>query len=137
MSASVASRAWTWRSFLWAGVVGSLVAWAWVWFRVGGASAVVLLFAVAAVVLAYRGAAGMRTAMAGVMVAGFAMFLASLYWTYTLMLQGSPTVNALDVLTIGVVPMVFAIVLLVGAGTGFRHVAPSEATPTATTARQA
>jgi len=128
MSASVASRAWAWRSFLWAGVVGSVVAWAWVWFQVGGVWAVMLLFAVATVVLAYRGAAGMRVAMAGVMVAGFAMFLASLYWTYTLLLQGSGTVNAMDVLTLAVVPMVFSIVLLVGAATGFRHVGPTGST---------
>jgi len=119
---------------MWAGVIGSVFAWAWVWFRVGGASAVLLLFAVAAVVLAYRGAAGMRVALAGVMVAGFAMFLASLYWTYTLLLQGNQTVSALDVVTLSVVPMVFAVAMLLGAGAGFRHVTPAE--PTAA-ARQA
>lgn len=121
MSASVVSRAWAWRSFVWAGVVGSLLAWAWVWFRVGGASAVMLLFAVAAVVLANRGTAGMRTALAGLMVAGFAMFLASLYWLYMLLLQGSPTVTAQDVITLSVFPMVAAVALLLGAASGFRH----------------
>ncbi len=121
MSASVVSRAWAWRTFVWAGVVGSLLAWAWVWFRVGGASAIMLLFAIAAVVLAYRGTAGMRMALAGVMVAGFAMFLASLYELYLLLLEGSRNVTATDVITLSVLPMVAAVILLLGAATGFRH----------------
>ena len=125
MSASVVSRAWAWRSFVWAGVVGSILAWAWVWFRVGGASAVMLLFAIAAVVLANRGAAGMRAALAGLMVAGFTMFLASLYWLYALLLQGSQNVTAQDVLTLAVFPMVAAVALLLGAASGFRHATPT------------
>lgn len=121
MSASVVSRAWAWQTFVWAGVVGSLIAWTWVWFRVGGASAIMLLFAIAVVVLAYRGTAGMRMALAGVMVAGFAMFLASLYAMYLLLLEGSRNVTATDVIALSVLPMVAAVILLLGAATGFRH----------------
>ena len=122
VNGSVVSRAWGWRSFMWAGVVASLVAWAWVWFRQGGASAVMLLFALAALVLAYRAAAGVRVAFVGLMVAGFAMFLASLYWTALLLLNGNSGVSAVDVVTTGVFPMVAAVLLLVGAVAGFRHV---------------
>ena len=121
MSSSVVSRAWGWRSFMWAGVAGSVIAWAWVWFRQGGASAVMLLFALAAVVFAYRGAAGVRIALVGLMVAGFSMFLASLYWTALLLVNGNSGVSASDVVTTGVFPMVAAVVLLVGAVAGFRH----------------
>jgi hypothetical protein len=106
---------------MWAGVVASVVAWAWVWFRQGGASAVMLLFALAALVLAYRGAAGMRLAFVGLMVAGFAMFLASLYWTALMLVNGNSGVSAVDVVTTGVFPMVAAVVLLVGSVSGFRH----------------
>ena len=122
MGASVVDRAWSWRSFVWAGVIASLLAWAWVWFRVGGASAVMMLFAFAAVVLAYRGVAGVRIAMVGLIVVGFTMFLASIYWTYTLLLQGNQAVTALDVVTVAVFPMVAAVVLLLGSVAGFRHV---------------
>ena len=122
MTASVVERAWSWKSFVWAGVIASLVAWAWVWFRVGGASAVMMLFAFAAVVLAYRGVAGVRVAMVGLVVVGFTMFLASLYWTYALLLQGNQAVTALDVVTVAVFPMVSAVVLLLGSVAGFRHV---------------
>lgn len=129
MTANVVSRLWVWRSFVWAGVIGSVVAWAWFWFRVGGPSAVMLLFALATVVLAYRGVAGMRVALAGVMVAGFAMFLASLYWMYAMFLLGSQVVNAFDVITLTVFPMVSAVVLMLGAATGFRQT-PKPATTT-------
>ena len=134
MSARVVNRAWSWRSFVWAGVVLSLVAWAWVWFRVGGGSAVMVLFAIAAVVLAYRGMAGIRVAMAGVLVAGFTMFLASVYLAYILVLQGSQVVTAADVVSLSVFPMVAAVVLLLGAVSGFRHVSepsPSSVSPAA------
>ena len=125
---SVVNRAWNWRSFMWAGVVGSLVAWTWVWFRQGGASAVMLLFALATVVLAYRGAAGMRVALVGLMVAGFSMFVASLYWIALLLLNADQGVSAYDVVTVGVFPMVAAAVLLVGAVAGFRHAKEPEPT---------
>ncbi len=121
MSASVANRAWSWRSFVWAGVVASVVAWAWVWFRVGGATAVMLLFAVATVVLASRGTAGMRIALVGLMVAGFAMLLASIYMMYTLLLAGGTVVSTVDVITVALFPLVAAMVLLLGATAGFRH----------------
>jgi hypothetical protein len=111
-----------WRSFVWAGTVASVVAWAWVWFRQGGASAVMLLFAVAAVVLAYRGTAGVRVALVGLIVAGFVMFLASLYWMYMMLLGANQGVSALDVISTGVFPMVAATVLLLGSVAGYRHV---------------
>ena len=131
-TSSVVGKAWAWRSFVWAGVVASVVAWAWVWFRQGGASAVMLLFAVAAVVFAYRGTAGVRIAMVGLIVAGFVMFLASLYWMYMMLLGANQGVSAMDVITTGVFPMVAATVLLLGSVAGFRHVRePSEA-PTTT-----
>jgi hypothetical protein len=121
MSASVVSRAWAWRTFVWAGIVASLVAWAWVWFRLGGAWAIMLLVAIAAVVLAYRATAGMRSALGGVMVAGFAMFLASLYAMYMLLLEGSPKVTSADVIALSVLPLVGAVILLLGAAVGFRQ----------------
>ena len=130
---SVAAKAMAWRSFVWAGTVASVVAWAWVWFRQGGASALMVLFAVAAVVFAYRGTAGVRIALVGLIVTGFVMFLASLYWMYMMLLGASQGVSAMDVITTGVFPMVAATVLLLGAVAGFRHVrdtAPTSTTPT-------
>jgi hypothetical protein len=80
-----------------------------------------LLIAVAAVVLAYRGTAGMRTALVGLMVAGFAMLLASVYMMYSLLLEGSRVVSTVDVITVALFPMVASMVLLLGAASGFRH----------------
>ena len=121
MSASVVNRLWAWPSFTWAGAVASLVAWAWVWFRVGSATAIMLLVAVAAVFLAYRGVAGLRVALAGVMVAGFAMFLASLYMFYAVVFSGGSDITAVDVLGLSVFPMVASVLLLLGSVSGFRH----------------
>jgi len=123
MSATVVSRMWAWRTFVWAGVVGSVVAWAWVWLAVGGVSAVMLLIAVASVVLALRGAQGMRAALGGLVVVGSAMFLVSLFWLAMLLMQGSQDVTAQQVLTMSVFPMVAAVLLLLGAASGFRHAA--------------
>jgi hypothetical protein len=50
------------------------------------------------------------------------MFLASLYWTYTLLLQGNRAVNGVDVVTLGVFPMVAAVLVLLGSVAGFRRV---------------
>jgi hypothetical protein len=87
------------------------------------------LVAIATVVLAYRGTAGVRVAVSGLVVAGFAMFLSSLYLTYRLLLDGSGSATAADVITVGVLPMVAAVVLLVGAVAGFRHAkTPARAT---------
>ena len=133
MNSSVVSKAWEWRSFMWAGVVASVVAWAWVWFRQGGASAVMLLFAIAAVVFAYRGTAGVRIALVGLIVTGFVMFLASLYWTYMMLLGANQGVSAMDVVTTGVFPMVAATLVLLGSVAGFRHVNESEKTQTTPT----
>lgn len=121
MSTSVVNRAWSWRSFVWAGVAVSVLAWAWVWFRAGGATVVMLLFALGAVVLAVRGVVGMRAALVGLMVAGFAMLLASVYMMYTLLLAGGRVVSTVDVITVALLPMVAAMVLLLGAASGFRH----------------
>ncbi len=120
MNANVVGRPWAWRTFVWAGVVGSVLAWAWVWSMGRGASVVMLLVAVASVALAYRGTAGMRMALAGLMVAGLAMFLASFYFM-TLVLMAGTQVTAQDVMATSVFPMVAAIVLLVGSATGYRH----------------
>jgi hypothetical protein len=115
------------------GTIASVVAWAWVWFRQGGASALMLLVALAAVVFAYRGTAGVRIAMVGLVVAGFVMFLASLYWVYMLLLGANQGVSAMDVVTTGVFPMVAATVLLLGSVAGFRHVRTTDTTQTTPT----
>ena len=132
MSASVANRVTAWRSLVWAGVVGSVVAWSWVWVVSGGISLVMLLVAVAAAVLAWRGIQGMRAAMAGVMVAGLALFLSSLYLTAMLFVNATQ-VTAMNVITLGVIPMVTAIVLLVGSAVGFRHSTTSTTSTSTTT----
>lgn len=121
MSATVTNRVTAWRSLVWAGVVGSIVAWSWVWVVSGGVSLVMLLVAVATAVLAWRGMQGMRAAMAGVLVGGLAMFLSSLYLTAMLFVNATQ-VTAMNVIVLGVFPMVAAIVLLVGSAVGFRHV---------------
>jgi hypothetical protein len=121
MSARVVDRAWSWRSFVWAGVIASVLAWAWAWFRVGGVTAVMVLVAVAAIVFAMRGTAGMRLALVGLMIAGLTMLLASIYMMYTLLLAGNQAVNTVDVITVALFPLVAAIVLLLGATSGFRH----------------
>ena len=124
MEANVVRRTPAWRVFVWAGVATSVVGWAWVWFQTGGVAAVMFFVALATVVLAYRGTAGMRLAVVGLMVAGLALFLASLYWL-TMMFMGT-NVTARDVLVLAVVPLVGSILLLVGAGTGYRHVNETE-----------
>jgi hypothetical protein len=129
MNSSVVERVWAWRTFVWAGVIGSLIAWAWAWLVGGGAFAVMILVAVASVVLALRGTQGMRLAIVGLMVAGLAMFLASLYWLAMLLLATRGQVTAMDVLTTAVFPMVAAIVLLLGSAGGYRH---AKTSPTAT-----
>ena len=123
MSADVvARRMYSWRTFVWAGVVGSVLAWAWAWYAGRGAIAVMLLVAVASVVLAYRGTQGVRVAIVGLMVAGFVMFLASLYlFTQVLVAGAGGSLGAMDVITTSVFPMVAAIVLMLGATAGFRH----------------
>ena len=64
----------------------------------------------------------MRVAVVGCIVAGFVMFLGSLYWTYMMLFGASQGVSAMDVVTTGVFPMVAATVLLLGSIAGFRHV---------------
>jgi len=115
----------------WAGVVGSVLAWAWVWFRVPGAyTLTMIVVAFAAILFAYRGMAGLRVAMAGLVVAGFVLFMASLYTTAMLFVNGNQ-VSVADVITIGFFPMVFALLMLVGAAVGFRHVTPPATEATA------
>ena len=125
MNASVVGRMAAWRSFVWAGTVGSVLAWAWVWFMGRGPTAVMLLVAIASVVLAYRATAGMRLALVGLMVAGLAMFLASLYWLTLVLFTSNGQATALDALTTSVFPMVAAIVLLMGSVPGYRHAKPA------------
>ena len=129
-----------WRSFVWAGVVASVLAWAWAWSVAGGSYVVMVFVAIASVLLAYRGMAGMRWALAGLMIAGFAMFLASMYGLYVLAFVARGQVGPMDWVAVSFFPMVAAIVLLAGAVPGFRHTrstmtATTETTvPTATTA---
>ena len=121
MSANnVAMRVPAWRSFVWAGVVASVVAWAWAWFVGHGAQVFMVVVALSTVAFAYRAVQGMRLALVGLMVAAFFMFLASLYWMFWVMLPAGP-VNAFDMASMSLFPMVAAVVLLLGAATGFRH----------------
>jgi hypothetical protein len=119
-SANVAMRMPAWRSFMWAGVVGFVVAWTWAWYVGRGAQAFMVIVALAAVALAYRAASGMRLALVGLMVAGFAMFLASLYWMFWVMMPAGST-NAFDMASMSLFPMAAAVVLLLGSVSGFRH----------------
>ena len=105
---------------MWVGVVGSVLAWAWVWYLGRGPTVVMLLFALAAVALSYRANTGSRWALAGLMVTGLAMFLASLYWLALLYTSGSQ-ITVVDALAASFVPLVAATFLLAGAATGFRH----------------
>ena len=118
---NTAMRVPSWRSFVWVGVVGSIVAWSWAWFVGQGAQAVMLLFALASVAFAYRAVAGVRIALVGLMVTGFVMFLASLYWMFWVMLPTAAT-SAFDLASMSLFPMAFAVVLLVGSVAGYRHV---------------
>ena len=121
MNANVAWRVPAWRSFVWIGVVASLVAWTWAWFVGRGAEAFMVFIALAGVVFAYKAVAGMRLALVGLMVAGVAMFLASVYFMFWIVFPDQHA-TAFDVLSISVFPLVASAVLLVGAFTGFRHV---------------
>jgi hypothetical protein len=107
---------------MWVGVVGSVLAWAWVWYLGRGPTVVMLLFALAAVALAFRATAGSRLALVGSMVAGFAMLLSSLYWM-ALLYTSADGVSATDVFAASVLPFVAAMCLVAGAAVGFRHAA--------------
>jgi hypothetical protein len=134
MNANFVRRMPMWRTLVWAGVVGSVLSWAWAWYVVRGSVAVMLFVAIASVLLAYKGTTGMRWALVGLMVAGLTMFLAALYWLYMLAFVARGQVGATDWLAVSFFPMVFAVVLLVGAVPGFRHTRdasqpPAEAKP--------
>ena len=105
---------------MWVGVVGSVLAWAWVWYLGRGPTVVMLLIALGAVAFSYRANTGSRPALVGLMVAGLAMFLASLYWLAALYTSGGP-ITVVDALAASFLPLVAAIFLLTGAATGFRH----------------
>jgi hypothetical protein len=109
-----------WRSLVWVGVVGSVLAWTWAWYVDRGAQAFMILVAVAAMVFAFRAVAGMRIAVVGLMVAGFVMFLASLYWMFWVMMPAG-NADALEMASVSLFPMVASVVLLLGAAAGFRH----------------
>jgi hypothetical protein len=102
------------------GVVGSVLAWAWVWYLGRGPTVVMLLFALAAVAFAYPANSGSRWALVGLMVTGFAMFLASLYFLAALYTSGE-SISVADVLAASFLPLVAAMFLLAGSATGFRH----------------
>jgi hypothetical protein len=120
VNTSVMRRMPGWQNLVWIGVVGSVLAWAWAWVVLRGPTVVMLFVALASVVLAYRARTGMRLALVGLMVAGFAMFLASLYFTAMLFVNGGQ-VTLVGWLTASVFPMVSSIFLLLGAITGYRH----------------
>jgi hypothetical protein len=120
MSVKVASSAANWRNFVWAGVVASVVAWTWAWYLARGSQLLMIVVALAAVALTFRAVAGIRIALVGLIVAGFAMFLASLYWMFWVMLPGNAS-SVLEAASLSLFPMVAAAVLLVGAVPGFRH----------------
>jgi hypothetical protein len=122
---SVFKRMPTWRTLMWAGVVGSVVTWSWAWFVARGAVVVVLFMALATVVLALRGTKGMRVAVMGLIVAGVTMFLAALYWMYLLLIPAGQT-STLEVMSVSVFPMVAAMVLLLGAIPGYRQLRNSQ-----------
>ena len=105
---------------MWVGVVSSVLAWAWVWYLGRGPTVVMLLFALAAVALAYPATSGSRWAVVGLMVTGLAMFLSSLYWLAALYTSGQP-ITVADAFAASVVPLVAAMFLLAGSATGFRH----------------
>jgi hypothetical protein len=120
MNANPAWRVPAWRSLVWAGVVASVLAWTWSWFVNQGVQVFMVFVALAAVALAYRATSGMRVAIAGLMVASFLMFLASLYLMFFVLMPGAGT-TAFDILTASVFPMISAAVLLLGAAAGYRH----------------
>lgn len=117
----VAKRTPTWRVLMWAGVVGSVLAWALVWYLGRGPSVIMLLFALAAVALSFRATAGYRWALVGMILVSLVMFLASLYWMAMLYTDPVAPVSVVDVMVASVVPLVAAIVLFAGAAVGFRH----------------
>ncbi len=127
MNAEFVRRMPNWRSLMWVGVVGSVVTWAWAWFIVRGPTVLMLLVAMSAVALAYKATQGNRWALVGLMVAGFAMFLAGLYWFYLAALTTGGAVGVVDFMAVAVFPMVFAAVLLLGVVPGFRHASSATA----------
>jgi vacuolar-type H+-ATPase subunit I/STV1 len=115
-----------WRALVWTGVVASVLAWGLAWFTVRGAAVVMLFVALAAVVLAYRSERGeyraKRMAVVGLMVAGFAMFMAALYWSFLLIMPPAVQVPVFEWFASSGFPMLAAAVLLVGAVPGYRHI---------------
>jgi hypothetical protein len=126
VSANVVGRVPTWRTLMWTGVVGSVLAWGLAWYVARGAATIMVFVALTSVVFAFR-SSRMRRALAGLMIAGFTMFLASVYWMYLLGFSTGGQVPVGDMLTLSVFPMVAAVVLLLGAVSGFRHTAPDRA----------
>ena len=117
---NVALRVPAWRTFVWSGVPASVIAWTWAWYVGHGAQVFMVVVALAAEPLAYRAVGGMRLALVGLMVAGFAMFMASLYWMFRAALPAT-SAGGFDLASTTLFPMVSAVVLLLGAATGFRH----------------
>jgi hypothetical protein len=120
VNANVVARVPAWRNLVWVGVVASVVAWTWAWYVGHGAQVFMVVVAIAAVAFAYKAVSGMRVAIVGLMVAAFAMFLASLYW----MFWANSGASAFDMASVSLFPMFASAVLLVGAAAGFRHTQP-------------
>jgi hypothetical protein len=121
VTTDVVKRMPTWRVLMWVGVVGSVLAWAWVWYLGRGPSAIMLLIALATVALSFRAATGMRLALAGMIVAGVTMLLASVYWMTLLYINAQAQVTVIDVFAASVLPLLAAMFLLAGSIAGFRH----------------
>lgn len=121
VTTDVVKRMPTWRALMWVGVVGSVLAWAWVWYLGRGPSVIMLLFALATVALSFRATTGMRLALAGMIVCGVAMLLASVYWMALLYMGASGPATVADVFSASVVPLLAAMFLLAGSIAGFRH----------------
>ena len=129
METSSFARTPAWRNLVWIGVIGSVIAWALAWFMTRGPSLItpallMLLVALASVGLLYRARKGTRVAWVGLIAAGVVLLLGSvLYIGLLLVDRGLPggQVSLLDWVFVAVLPMAFAVALLLGAGPAFRR----------------
>ena len=121
MMTDVFRRPVTWRGLMWAGIIGSVLTSTLAWYLGRGPWAMMVLFALVAVALGFRASAGVRWALVGVTVAGFVLFLASVYWLILMYVASATPVGITDVLTGAAMPMVAAMVLLTGSLAGLRR----------------
>jgi hypothetical protein len=120
MNANVAWRMPAWRNFVWVGMAASIVAWAWAWFVGDGSQVLMVIVALTTVPLAYKAVSGMRVALVGLMIAGLVMFLYSVYEMFSVMIPSARS-TPFDLASATLFPMVAAVILLLGAVSGFRH----------------